>query len=200
MINPWLEWTAVAFSVAGVWMMVQRRLLGWPLGLAAVVLYTVVFSQARLYSDALLQLVFGGFVVYGWWNWRHQAQDDGRTRVEPLSGRRQLHDLGLGVALGIALGTFMATQTDAQAPRLDAMLAALSLVAQWWQARRHACAWWLWLAVDVVYVGLYASKSLHATAVLYLLFIVLAARGLYSWRRAEREAAGVPAASPALEG
>ena len=190
MINPWLEWTAVAFSTAGVWMMVQRRLLGWPLGLIAVCLFTVVFSQAKLYSDALLQVVFGGFVIYGWRNWYRQADTvDGRPAVIPLPRSKQLRDIGIGIAGGLALGTIMATCTDAHAPWLDAMLASLSLVAQWWQARRHASAWWMWIAVDVVYIGLYASKSLHATALLYLLFIAMAARGLYAWRQAEKSAA-----------
>lgn len=184
MSNVWLEWTAVAFSTAGVWMMVQRRLLGWPLGLVAVCLYTVVFAQAKLYSDALLQVIFGGFVLYGWRNWYRQTEADGRPAVEPLARSKKLRDVGIGVAGGVALGAFMHHFTDAQVPWLDAMLASLSLVAQWWQARRHAAAWTMWIAVDVVYVGLYASKSLHATAVLYLLFIAMAARGWYSWNKA----------------
>src|SRR6187402_2184656 len=66
---------------------------------------------------------------------------------------------------------------------LDAALTAFSLVAQWWQARRHAAAWWLWIAVDVIYVGEYVYKSLPITAVLYAGFVVLAAIGLRAWRR-----------------
>ena len=183
MINPWLEWTAVAFSTAGVWMMVQRRLIGWPLGLAAVCLYTVVFFQAKLYSDALLQLVFGGFVIYGWLNWHRQAGDDGRPAIAPLPRTALLRDVAIGVAGGVLLGTIMANFTDAHAPWLDAMLASLSLVAQWWQARRHAAAWAMWLSVDLVYIGLYASRDLHATALLYGLFALMAARGIMAWRK-----------------
>ena len=91
---------------------------------------------------------------------------------------------GYTLAFGLALGAVMHSWTDAALPWLDAMLAALSLVAQWWQARRHTATWWLWIVVDVVYVGMYAVKSLHVTAGLYLLFIGLAVMGLRAWRKA----------------
>lgn len=178
-----LEWSAVGFSILGVWLMAQRRMLAWPVGLISVGLYALVFAEARLYSDTLLQGAFGAFLLYGWLNWRKQAQAEGRIIIAPLTSRQWTRDLGIGIAFGIALGAAMHTYTDAALPWLDAMLAALSLVAQWWQARRHTAAWWLWIVVDVVYVGMYAVKSLHATAGLYLVFVGLAAMGLRAWKK-----------------
>ncbi|QOW19806.1 nicotinamide mononucleotide transporter [Lysobacter ciconiae] len=186
-----LEWSAVAFSILGVWLMAQRRMLAWPVGVISVVLYALVFAGARLYSDALLQIAFAGFLLYGWWHWHHQAQPDGRIIIASLARPHAIRDLGLGVAFGIALGAAMHHFTDAALPWLDAMLAALSLVAQWWQARRHAAAWWLWIAVDVVYVGMYVIKSLNVTAALYLVFVALAVNGLRAWTAADR-ASGDP--------
>ena len=106
--------------------------------------------------------------------------------IAPLSRRQGVRDLGIGLAGGLALGALMHHHTDAALPWLDAMLAALSLVAQWWQARRHAATWWLWIALDVVYIGMYLVKSLHVTAALYLLFVGLAVLGLRSWNKAAR--------------
>lgn len=184
-MNPaMLEWSAVAVSILGVWLMAQRRMLAWPVGLVSVALYALVFADAKLYSDALLQVAFAGFLSYGWFHWRRQARHDGRISIAPLPPRHRIRDLGIGMAFGIALGAAMHTYTDAALPWLDAMLAALSLVAQWWQARRHAAAWWLWIAVDVVYVGMYLVKSLNVTAVLYLVFVALAVKGLRAWTAA----------------
>lgn len=183
-----LEWSAVAFSILGVWLMAQRRMLAWPIGLISVGLYALVFVEAKLYSDMLLQGAFGAFLLYGWFNWKRQAQPDGRIVVAPLARQHLFRDLGLGVLFGIALGAAMHTWTDAALPWLDAMLAALSLVAQWWQARRHTATWWLWIAVDVVYVGMYLVKSLTVTAGLYLVFVALAVMGLRAWTKAARAA------------
>jgi nicotinamide mononucleotide transporter len=189
-MNPaLLEWSAVAFSVLGVWLMAQRRMLAWPVGLVSVGLYALVFVQVRLYSDALLQGAFAAFLLYGWFNWHRQVQHDGRIVIAPLLRRHLLRDLGLGLAFGLALGAAMHSWTDAALPWLDALLAALSLVAQWWQARRHVAAWWLWIVVDVVYVGMYLVKSLNVTAGLYLLFVGLAVMGLRAWSKAGETAA-----------
>lgn len=181
-----LEWSAVAFSILGVWLMAQRRMLAWPVGLVAVALYTLVFAETRLYSDALLQVAFAGFLVYGWRSWRQHAHQDGQIVIVALPRRQLLRDLGVGLVFGIALGAAMHSFTDAALPWLDAMLAALSLVAQWWQARRHTAAWWLWIVVDIVYVGMYLVKSLNVTAGLYLVFVGLAVMGLRAWTAAGR--------------
>lgn len=180
-----LEWSAVGASILGVWLMAQRRMLAWPVGLISVGLYAFVFIDARLYSDTLLQCAFAAFLLYGWINWQRQDRPDGRVIIVPLANHLLARDLGIGIAFGIALGAAMHSWTNAALPWLDAMLAALSLVAQWWQARRHTAAWWLWIVVDVVYIGMYAVKSLHATAGLYLVFVGLAAMGLRAWKKEE---------------
>lgn len=179
-----LEWIAAIVSVAAVWLAARRHLLGWPVGLVSVALYASVFVDAKLYSDALLQGAFAGFIVYGWWRWKSHLGRDGLVEVAPLARRALLRDLAVGAVFAVVLGAAMHTWTDAALPWLDATLTAFSLVAQWWQGRRHVAAWWLWIVVDVIYTGLYAYKSLDVTAALYLGFVGLAAWGLRQWRNA----------------
>ncbi|CAQ43798.1 putative transmembrane transporter protein [Stenotrophomonas maltophilia K279a] len=182
-----LEWTAALCSILGVWLMARRRLAAWPVGLLSVALYGLVFAEAKLYSDTLLQVAFGGFLVYGWLNWRQHAADEGSIRIVPLARGTLLRDLSIGLCGGVALGAAMHSFTDAALPWLDALLTGLSLVGQWWQARRHVACWWVWIAVDVVYVGAYLFKSLHVTAALYVFFLGLAVFGLRAWSAAARE-------------
>ncbi|MCK9538405.1 nicotinamide riboside transporter PnuC [Dokdonella sp.] len=186
---PWFELAAALVSALGVWLMARRRPWAWPVGLVSVLAYGVVFIDARLYSDALLQGAFGVMILYGWWGWLHHLEDDGRVLPVPLARAPALRDVALGALGALALGAFMHYRTDAALPWLDAALAAFSLVAQWWQARRHTASWWLWIIVDVIYVGMYAYKDLFVTAVLYVGFIALAVAGLRGWQRAFREAA-----------
>lgn len=183
-----IEIIAAVISALAVWLTARRRPWCWPVGLASVLIYAWVFIEVKLYSDALLQGAFAVMLVYGWSRWLHNLGDDGRVRVAALPHTRAALHLGIGALAALALGAFMAHYTDAALPWLDAALAAYSLVAQWWQARRHVAAWWLWIAVDVIYVGMYLHKDLHVTAVLYALFLLLAASGLVQWRRAERDA------------
>jgi nicotinamide mononucleotide transporter len=57
-------------------------------------------------------------------------------------------------------------------------------VASWWGARKHIANWWLWIVVDVIYVGEYVYKDLQATALLYVGLVVLAGLGVRDWRKA----------------
>jgi nicotinamide mononucleotide transporter len=44
--------------------------------------------------------------------------------------------------------------------------------------------WVLWIAIDVVSVGLYLNRGLNLLAALYVAFLVLSVIGLKQWRRA----------------
>lgn len=186
-MNP-IELLGAALSAWAVWLTARRRPWCWPVGFASVLVYAGIFVDAKLYSDALLQGAFAGLIVYGWVRWLRHLDSEGRVTVAPLPLRALLAQLLLGALVALLLGYAMHRFTDAALPWLDAALTAFSLVAQWWQGRRHLAAWWLWIVVDVIYVGEYAYKQLLITAVLYAGFVVLALIGLRDWRRAARPA------------
>jgi nicotinamide mononucleotide transporter len=177
------ELAAALVSAAGVWLTARRSPWCWPVGLVSVIAYAWVFVDAKLYSDTLLQVIFALLIVYGWQRWTRNLDESGHVRVALLDTRSATLHLAVGTAAALALGYAMHRWTDASLPWLDAALTAFSLVAQWWQARRHAAAWWLWIAVDVIYVGEYVYKALPITAVLYAGFVVLAAMGWRAWNR-----------------
>lgn len=183
----WLELAGAMLSAWAVWLTARRLPLCWPIGLLSVLVYGWIFVDAKLYSDALLQMAFAGLIAYGWVRWVKNLDASGRVRVAPLSRREALLHLLVGVIGALALGYAMQRCTDAALPWLDASLTSFSLVAQWWQDRRHTAAWWLWICVDVIYVGEYLYKHLLITSVLYASFIVLAAIGLRAWQRAAAE-------------
>lgn len=185
-----VELFAAIVSAWAVWLTTRRRALSWPVGLVSVIVYAWVFVDAKLYSDALLQGIFGVMIVYGWWRWSQHLGDDGKVRIAALPTLRASGHIALGAIGAVLLGAFMHRYTDAALPWLDATLTAYSLVAQWWQAKRHTAAWWLWIVVDVIYVGEYIYKDLKITAVLYAGFVVLAIIGLRQWQQA-RDAVAV---------
>jgi nicotinamide mononucleotide transporter len=179
----WLQLAGVITAALGIWLTTRRLLICWPITLVSILIYMVVFYRAGLFSDALLQVFFVVFTFYGWWHWWRGVRDDGQVRVVPLPLRDLIFALVLGVAGSFILGT-LAKRLNASLPYLDAMLMSYSLVATWWQARKHIANWWLWILVDAIYVGEYIYKGLWPTALLYAAFVPLAVLGLRDWRRA----------------
>jgi nicotinamide mononucleotide transporter len=74
-------------------------------------------------------------------------------------------------------------------PYLDSTLTVTSLIAQFMMTRKILENWILWIALDIVYVPMFISRRLYATAGLYAVFLVLAVIGLVRWRRSRRSRA-----------
>jgi len=185
-VTHWIELAGFITTAIGIWLTTKRLLLCWPVVLAADIFYFTVFYQARLFSDALLQVFFLVFTLYGWWYWWRGVREEDEVRVEPLPMPSMLIALAAGVAGSLLLGV-LAKRMNAALPHLDAALTSFSLVASWWGARKHIANWWLWIVVDLVYIGEYIYKDLILTAVLYAILVLLAIKGLFDWRRAAKE-------------
>lgn len=194
--NSPVTWTEVLGFGTGalcVWLVARQHLWNWPIGLANNVLFLLLFATAGLYADAGLQVVYMILAVYGWWSWRFGgAQHDG-LKVSAMPGRTAWL-LGVATLLAtLGLWAMLDRVTDSSVPLWDAVTTALSLAATYGQTRKYLQCWWIWIAADVLYVPLYASKGLWLTAGLYVGFILLCLNGYLSWRRDLRQA---PAAMP----
>jgi nicotinamide mononucleotide transporter len=179
----WIEDAGVVTTILGIWLTTRRKMICWPVVLISDVLYLIVFYRVRLFSDALLQVFFLAFTVYGWWYWWRGMREEGEVRVVRLPLASLLMGLVVG-AVGTVMLAWLMVSIGAALPRLDAALTSYSLVATWWQTRKHTANWWLWIAVDLVYIGEYLYKGLRPTAALYALLVALAALGLRDWQRA----------------
>ena len=177
------ELIAVAVTLLAVWLTARQVIWCWPTALVSVTMYAVVFYQARLYADMGLQGIYFLLSVYGWWAWLHGGEGRSELEVTLVSWRFRMVLFVAGVAFALLLGTLLHRFTDASLPFMDSALTSFSLVAQWLMTRKHLESWIVWIAVDVFYVGMFLMKSLHLTAGLYAVFLLLAALGLAEWRR-----------------
>ena len=188
------EIVAAALGFLYVVLVVRQSVWCWPAGLVSAGLYVLVFFQARLYGQTALQCVYVVLMAYGWHAWSRGGASGGRLEVS-LAPRRWRAGLALGgAAFAARLGALHAQGTDGAVPFWDAGTTSFSLVAQWMTARKWIESWLVWIPVNAVYVGLYASQGLYWTAALYAAFLVLAVLGLLAWRRSLR--APTTAAAP----
>ncbi len=179
-MNP-LEAAAALFGVVAVWLTTRENVWCWPLGLVNVALSGIVFYEARLYADAGLQVVYVALCLYGWYQWLRGGPGKGALRVSRTPGAWLVGLFALGAWTAVLLGLALRSLTDASLPFWDSSTTAFSLVAQGMQTRKWIENWPIWIAVDLVYVGMYVYKELFLMAALYLVFLVLAVMGLRQW-------------------
>jgi len=77
-----LEVFAVVTGIATVALAARGHIANWPIGIVSSAVFLVVFLEAGLYADTLLQALYVVLGFYGWWAWLY----DGPKRTElPVS-------------------------------------------------------------------------------------------------------------------
>ncbi len=177
-----VETIAAVFGVISVFLSVRQNIWSWPTAIVNTGMYIFVFFAAKLYADTGLQVIYVILNAYGWYHWLYGGKNRTELPVSKTSGRLGALLVGIGIAGTGIIGTLLARTTDAALPYMDAMTTSTSLVAQWMMTRKLLENWIIWVAVDVVYIGMYIYKSLYLTAVLYLVFLILSAMGYFQWK------------------
>lgn len=178
----YIEIAGTFFGILGVWLTIKQNILCFPAGIINVGLYAYLFFSAKLYADAGLQIIYIALLFYGWLQWQNKttAKEPEVTKTEkPLL----IIFLITGIGATFFLGTFLYSKTDASLPYLDALTTVMSLIAQWMIAKKKIENWLIWIAADVIYVGMYIYKSLYLTSGLYFIFILLAVFGYLEWKK-----------------
>jgi nicotinamide mononucleotide transporter len=183
------SWLEVAGFVLAVWMVtcnMRVNPLGWPLAIASSLLYALLFAHSRLYGEATLQLFFVVVAGWGWRQWLRGRGDDGSAlKVHRLDHRRQALIACATLAAWPLLAHGLARFTDSDVPYLDALPTVASVTGQFLLGRKLIENWAVWLAVNLVSVGLFGFKGLWLTALLYAIFAVLSVLGWRAWSRLE---------------
>lgn len=181
-----IEIVAVLLGIANIVLIIRRSVWNFPVAIVMVALYFIIFRDAKLYSDAGLQVFFAGINLYGWWSWNRNKGDSGVISVRRLPATGYALWIAGSIIAIWAWGAIMHAETDASYPYWDASVAMLSIVGQILMTRRFVENWHYWIIVNIISIPLYIVKDLHLTAGLYGIFLVLAVAGLVEWRKAER--------------
>jgi len=181
---------AVSFVTGAlcVWLTVKEDVWNFPIGLINVATFSVVFYRAGLVGDAGLQVVYFVLGIVGWYRWLHGGARGGKLHVNRVRRGEAITVIVAGVALQLLLWNIL-PRLGGSASFWDATTTSLSLCAQWLLNGKRLESWYCWIAVDVIYIPLYAYKGLYLTAGLYAVFLCLATMGLMQWHRTWKHAA-----------
>lgn len=183
-----LEWCGVFTGILCVWLAAKNNIWNWPVAIVSVLIYIIIFFETKLYADMGLQVYFFVMNIYGWYFWSKQRNNPSESRPITLVTKNEILLSIIGViAFTLALGFLLYKKTDASFPFIDSFCTAVSLIAQIFLARKVLHNWLIWIFVDIIYVGVYFSKDLYATGLMYTLYIGIATMGYLDWRKIYRE-------------
>ena len=207
----WIEGFGTLFGLLCIWFASQEKTINYLFGLINVTLFAVIFFQIQLYGLLLLQLFFFCANIYGWYAWtRPNAQGD-TLEVRWLSKQKLVVTAGVS-AVAIALLTIYIDPfffslanisvdvlnlfgAEIAAPTLepdafpfwDATMTVLSIVAQILMTRKYVENWILWVVINIISVGVYATQGVMAMSVQYAILMFIAANGTREWARTAKQ-------------
>lgn len=192
----YLEFAGTIFNLACVILAAKRKISSWPIGLIGVILFGVLFYKINLYADFIEQIFYFITGIWGWYMWNKTKNEDTLEHKTSYNSKKQNIFWLIGIVLSsLGLGLFMSNihsilptlfPEPASLPYLDSITTIMSFVAQILMMQKKVESWWLWIAVDIIAVGLYWYKQVPFVALLYAIFLVNAIYGYLGWKKSAK--------------
>lgn len=168
-----------------VYLEIKQRRAMWIVGGISALTYTVVFLNSGLIAAMGLQFYYLGMSIYGWEKWgdKSSVAYDGKLRVSKLSGRILIFSILSSIVGYLSLAFILEKYSQDPMPKIDALIAILSMLATYWVTKKYIENWFLWILANALSVYLYINQELYATIVLYFVFLIAAVIGYLHWRK-----------------
>lgn len=176
---------AVLTGAWSVWLLAENRPLGWWIALTSIAAFGVVFYRVRLFAEVGIQAFYFVTSAQAIWIWMRGGKQGQERPVTHVAGKIVLWTLPAAL-LGLVLLRWLLIQMNGAAPFWDALSTVMSLTAHVFLMLRYVESWWIWIAVDLIYVPLYTSRGLPLTALLYVGFLLMSVKGLLRFRAIAR--------------
>lgn len=186
------EWIAVLTGIAYVILAALRSNWCWIFAIFSSGIYVYLCLIGQLYIESVLQVFYIVTAVVGWISW--QKDDTSSPLIDETldkSGTVDLvktwpviyhaYNLLISGVVAFSLGFCFDQFTDQANPYADAFTTVFSLAATFMVVRKVLENWVYWIVIDLVSIFLYHQRGYSLSAVLYLLFTILAIVGFIAW-------------------
>jgi len=187
-----------------VFLEIRQNILLWPLGILTSAVYMYVFRDNGFYAGMVLQGYYLVISIYGWWEWRKavpgkgqvtgskgnvvSVADDPKTPgIRRLDKKAALTCLAFTLILWALLWYSLDRWTDSPVPLWDSIITSLSVVATWMLTHKILEQWHVWIIANSIAAIVYLSTGMYPTAVLFIVYLVMAVVGLREWRKDLRQ-------------
>lgn len=173
-------------GIAYVILEIKRNILLWPLGIITSAVYMYVFGRTGFYANMGLQGYYLVISVYGWYMWRRKPETSvvaAGTDVKRIDPSTAAWCLLATAVIWAVLWFVLDRATDSPVPVWDGLIASLSVVATWMLTRKYLEQWYVWIVANAIAVVVYVASGLYPTAVLFLVYFVMAIIGVIKWRQ-----------------
>jgi nicotinamide mononucleotide transporter len=182
-ISFW-EALAVFLSITYLILAMRQNILCWAGAFFSTLIYTILFFDALLLMDSLLNAYYLLMALYGWHSWKHGKNRNEELKVSSWGLKTNLKIVVVLGIISLLVGYIMDNYTKADFAYLDAATTVFAIFTTYMLAKKILENWLYWIVIDFVSIYIYINKAFYLTAGLFILYTILAFFGFLEWKKA----------------
>jgi len=179
------EGAAVIFAIAYLLLAVKENIWCWFFAFISTALYTVLFWDVSLLMDSALNVYYMAMAVFGWHQWTRGGPADNTEShtlaIQSLTGRQHGIIIVTILLLSSISGYLLNEHSSAAWPYVDSFTTWASVITTYLVTQKYLQNWLYWIVIDIVSVPLYIDRGLGLTALLFVIYIIIAVVGYMNW-------------------
>jgi nicotinamide mononucleotide transporter len=190
--NPW-SLVSGLFGICSVVLCSQGNILTFFFGFGQILTYTWLCWLERFYAGIAMNVFYFVSQIYGIYVWRRRmAPEDVNSQISIVNSQLKTRSLSAKVfillsvtlvACSAATGFLLSRFTDDTQPYFDAFTTVPAVAAQILMVMAYRQQWYIWFAIDVLYVFMWAQAGNACMLMQYAFWCANCIYGYIIWTR-----------------
>jgi len=176
-----LEFTGVVFGIISVLFSRKENIWVFPTGLISTLIFIYLYLQCGLYADASVNVYYTIMSILGWMMWAKKREGDTLLHISYCNKQERQFMLAFFAVCWVVLYFILHRFTDSTVPVADSFTSAAAFTGMYLMNKKKVENWWWWVVTDAASIPLNCYKGLMFAGFQYLVFLVLAIMGAFSW-------------------
>lgn len=179
------NWEAVAMILAIAYLLlaIKQSLWCWAAAFFSTLIYSVIFFDVSLLMDSALNVYYIIMAVYGWYSWKYLGKNkNDELQITSYGLNKNIKIIVILSIISLCLGYVMANYTSADFAYIDSFTTIFAVFSTYLLAKKVIENWIYWIVIDSISIYIYIQKELNLTALLFVIYTVLAFVAYKKWK------------------
>ncbi len=178
------EAIAMILAIAYIVLAIKQSLWCWPAAFVSTLIYTILFYDVSLLMDSALNAYYLIMAVYGWYSWKFGGKlEQQELEVSTFGLSKNIQIIIVLSIISLGFGYVMANYTSADFAYVDSFTTVFAVFSTYMLAKKIIENWIYWIVIDIVSIYIYIQKGLNLTAVLFMIYTILAFVAYQNWKK-----------------
>lgn len=165
--------------MAQVWLALKNKSLNFYFGILSVTLYIWLFFTSGLYAESVLNVYYLVVSIAGIFLWRTKSA----LPIQKTTGKDWQKATFIFVMSWVLMAWVLQQFTQSTVPIADAFVSASAWAGTWLMIHRRLENWIILNISNLIAIPLQWYKGMELTALLTVIYFIIALRGYWRWRK-----------------